>query len=674
MDIFYYVFGSSMLVLLILLIFCLIYFFILRKRERGLAAVRIAKEAVMDNDNTGVLVTDADFHVLYANHLVKNHYPSIMNLETEDEREALIQLIKTRAEVYQNNGFDVEVHISELREKDTLQGYLLLTSDRSFISEYTNEILRLKEEAEKTNQEKMSFLADVSHEIHAPMNEILGFAELILQQRGNPALTQEYAFDIRRSAKNLLHAVNDRLDMSKIEPGKMELISEVYHTQSLLEGVNAVIAGQAKEKGLEYHVGMDANLPYRLKGAVSSIREIMLNILNNAVKYTNEGSVSLDVRCKWRTEKQVQLEIVAADTGIGMKEDDVKAIFEKSSQSDTESRRSTEGTGLGLAIVKGLIEQIDGEIQVESEYGKGTKVTICLVQEIVDERPVGEIKFSIDGPEEKEFSQAFITTAKVLIVDDNELHLKAVAGLLQKYDIDADMADSGYAAIDAIGEKDYDLVFMDHMMPGMDGVETMLRIREMDKGTHGTLPIIALTADTTAGVKEDMMMIGFDGYLAKPVDVRKMERILLDFIPKNKISYVAASVADMLAPSRMAEEELETDCLQHMDTAAGIENCGGTLDDYYQVLDVVLKYGEKRPAKLRKLAAEKDYKNYTIDVHGLKNTAENIGAVELSKMALEHENAGKIGDFEFIDAHYEELLSLYETVLKEIAKVRGKAK
>jgi len=652
-------------------IICLILLLVLTKRYGLLDTVILAKENIMDNTKEGLLVMDTEFNVLYANQTVLNRYPTILHLETERERELLAQMVKAGEGVFQKDGFYVEVRVSKLIEGNALRGYLIWTFDMSFINEYTNEILHLKDEAEKANQAKSTFLANMSHEIRTPMNAILGFSELILQQKENPSLTQEYAFDIRRSAKNLLHIINDILDISKIEAGKMEMVSEVYYTQSLLEDVSMIIAQQAQEKGLLYQAIIEPSLPYRMKGAASSIREVMINIMNNAVKYTNEGSISLEVRSKWKTEKQIQLEIIASDTGIGMKEKDLNTLFDKFSQFDTKANRNVEGTGLGMAIVKGLVEQMDGDIKVESEYGKGTRITIYLTQEIVDERPVGAINLSLRELEEKEFNQAFITTAKVLVVDDNEINLKVTAGLLRKYDITADVADSGYAAIDCIKEKDYDLVFMDHMMPGMDGVETMLRIREMDKGKHGTLPIVALTANALVGVKEDMLMLGFDGYLAKPVDIRKLERTLLEFIPKNKISYVDANVVDVSAPAVKAKVSV-TDILQHMDVELGIKNCGGTLDDYYQVMDVVLKYGEKRLSKLAKLIADKDYVNYTIDVHALKSTAANIGATELSQMALAHEQAGKAGDFAFIDANYGELLALYELVLKEIAAVRRK--
>lgn len=641
------------------------------KRNDGSDIVDLARENVMDNTREGVLVVDKDMQVVYANQTVMKRYPTIMHLETEREREQLAGIIKAEKGVFEKAGFCVDVHVSKLTEDGTLKGYLIRTFDMSVMNEYTNEIQLLKEDAEKANQEKNALIANMSHEVRTPMNAILGFSELILQQKENPSLTQEYAFDIRRSAKNLLHIINDILDLSKIESGKMEMFSEVYYTQTLLEDVSMLIGSQAKEKGLQYLALIEPTLPYRMKGAASLIREIMMNIMNNAVKYTNEGSVSLEVRSKWKTEKQILLEIIASDTGIGIKEKDLKNIFNKFSQFDGKANRNAEGSGLGMAIVKGLVEQMDGEIHVESEFGVGTKISICLTQEIVDERPIGDISLVLGELEDKEFEQAFITTAKVLVADDNQINLKVIAGLLRKYDIVADVADSGYTAIECIREKDYDLIFMDHMMPGMDGVETMLRVREMDKGTHGTLPIIALTTNALVGVKEDMLMLGFDGYLAKPVDIRKMERVLLDFIPKHKISYVDTNVVDVSAPEVKAELSAK-DILQHMDVDRGIKNCGGTLEDYYQVMDVVLKYGERRLAKLSKFVDEKDYVNYTIDAHALKNTADNIGATELAQMAEEHEQAGKNGDFAYIEENYEKLLSLYEIVLKEIVAVRRK--
>lgn len=641
--------------------------FILVSQYGLLDTVQIARETIIDNTKDGLIVVDTDYNILYTNPALMEIFPEIYSLQQKDDKEELKKLFRQPENVYESNGVYCEIRISSLYEGKTLRGYMAWIFDMTFINNYTNEILILKDEAEKANYAKTAFLANMSHEIRTPMNAILGFSELILQQK-NPAITQEYAFDIKRSAKNLLHIINEVLDVSKIEAGKNEIIIEDYYTQSLLEDVSLLIAHQAEDKGLKYYAKIDKDLPYQLRGGIGEMREILTNVLNNAVKYTKNGSITLEVKCKEKIDNQVKLLCIVKDTGIGMKDEDLKKVFDKFSQFDTKANRNIEGTGLGMSIVKALVEQMDGKISVESEYGVGTTFTIELCQEIVDSWPIGEVNLSLDELENKDVQRDFVTSAKILVVDDNEINLKVSAGLLRKFGVDADIADSGFSAIEQVMHRDYDIIFMDHMMPEMDGVETMQRIREMENGRFKDSVIIALTANAITGVKEQMIASGFTGYLSKPVDLKQLAATLLKYLPTELITYVSTSAQEIKDAERK-DPILEKHVLEHMDVQVGVRNCGGTLGDYYAVLEVVLKHGPKRMEKLRKLIEEKDFENYTIDVHALKSTAANIGAMQLSQMAFEQEMAGKEGNNDFLMEHYEELIELYATVLEEIRQV-----
>lgn len=639
--------------------------FILVRKYGLLDTVSIAKDTIIDNTKEGLVVVDTDYNVLYANPEVLKTYPDIYNLRTETARSALRKIFESEEGVYQTDGIYCEIRISKLYEGRVLRGYMAWIFDMTFINEYTNEILLLKDEAEKANRAKTAFLANMSHEIRTPMNAILGFTELILSEKALPRI-QEYAYDIKRSAQSLLHIINEVLDISKIEAGKVEMTKEIYYTQSLLEDVSLLIGGLAEKKGIAYRTDIDKSIPYRLKGPVGHIREVLTNILNNAVKYTKEGSVTLRVRCLERSGSELKLEFVIEDTGIGMKDEDTEKMFEKFSQFDTKVNRDVEGTGLGMYIVKGLVEQMGGEIQVESVYGEGTKIAVWLIQEVIDERPIGEIRLDL-LEEEKKDTRSFRTTASVLVVDDNEINLKVSTAFLEKYGICADCANSGESAIEMVRQNTYDIIFMDHMMPGMDGVEAMHRIKEMESGKYQNIPIVALTANAISGVREQMISEGFTDYLAKPIDMETLERVLLRVLPERLIVKTSSGEEEP-ATDRM---ERMKEILKDLDVEAGVRNCGGSQEDYLEVLEVVSRHGSKRVEKLENMIQNEDFENYTIDVHALKSTAANIGAMQLSKLAYNQEMAGKAKQYDIVRQNSRSLLYLYVTVLAEIGLLRN---
>ena len=638
---------------------------ILVSRYGLLDTVQLAKETIIDHTQEGLLVVDTNYNMLYANPVMWEKYPDVCKLSKRIDKQAIRELFMREESVIEENGIYCEIRVSKLYEGKALRGYMAWIFDMEFINRYTNEILVLKDEAEKANRAKTSFLANMSHEIRTPMNAILGFAELMMNEK-NLSRMKEYAFDIKRSAQSLLYIINSILDISKIESGKTEMVDEVYYTQSLLEDVSLMIGGLAESKRLKYEAKIDETIPYQMKGAVAQIREILTNILNNAVKYTKEGTVTLEVICDQRTEDRVKLAFVVRDTGIGMKKEDLEKLFEKFSQFDTKANHNIEGTGLGMFIVKGLVDQMGGEIEVESEYGEGTQITVWLEQQIIDARPIGEVKLNL-LEEENDIQQRFVASAKILVVDDNEINLKVSAGFLEKYGITVDCASSGADAIQMVAKYQYDLIFMDHMMPEMDGMEAMYRIKQLENGKYSEMPIVALTANAISGVRQQMIEKGFTDYLSKPIEVESLEKVLLSILPENLIRYIEPGEE---IPEESEGKERLQQILKNLDVETGIRNCGGTEQDYLQVLEVVAKHGDKRVEKLDAMIREGDYENYTIDVHALKSTAANIGAMGLSKAAYDQEMAGKAKQYDVVRKNSRSLLYTYVSVLAEIDQLK----
>lgn len=624
----------------------------------------IAKESILENTKDGLLVVDPAYHLIYANQIVTEVFPDIYQLRTDEEKRRFVDLFQKPESIYINDRAYMEIRVSQLYEGGKLCGYIAWIFDMTFINQYTEEIIKLKEQAEMANQAKSAFLANMSHEIRTPMNAIIGFSELILQ-KSREKETIEHAFDIKRAGKNLLHIINGVLDISKIEVGDMQLIEEPYYTQSLVADTVAVMELQAKEKGLTLVTDISEKLPYQMIGDVSSLREIMINVLNNAVKYTEEGGVTLKVYCVETKVLELHIEIV--DTGIGMKEEDMEKLFVKFSQFDQWKNRSVEGTGLGMAIVKGLTEQMKGTIEVKSQYGIGTKVSIMIPQKKVDERTIESEAVPMEELEEKmEFE--FTTTARVLLVDDNEVNLRLTEGLLRKYAIEADAAYSGKQAIEMVQKNQYDLIFMDHMMPEMDGVETMQRIRNLGP-RYEHWKIVALTANAISGVREQMFQAGFDGFLTKPVNIYDLEKSLLHMLPSDLI---------IKRPKRekLSEEEQEEffelqDKLKHFKVREGLKYCGGSITEYKKILHIIYRNASQRAEQIRQFFQEKDYERYTIEVHALKSSAAGVGAQELSELSRKLEAAGKRGDISYIQQNTEYLLMLQKVACFEIGQALG---
>lgn len=544
------------------------------------------------------------------------------------------------------------------------KGYVVLILDVTETRNYIDEIKRVREQAEQANIAKSAFLANMSHEIRTPMNAIVGLSDVIMEEsRGRKVYG--YARDIKSSSHNLLALINDILDLSKVEAGKMELVPVEYHLKTLVNEVLNMMDIMASQHGLRLQSEFDMSIPCRYFGDEGRIKQILINILNNALKFTKEGYVKISVAgVRGDTQDMECLSFRIEDTGCGIREEDITGIFENFRQVDSKRNRSVEGTGLGLSITKHLVELMQGTVEVESVYGEGTVFTVKILQKIIDQRPLLEVP-EADIPQEEKIEPFTVEGYKVLVVDDNLINRRVARTFLQSYGFEIDEAGSGKEAIALVGSTCYDIIFMDHMMPEMDGIETVQVIRS-ECGENGRKPvIIALTANAMGGVREMFLRNGFEDFIAKPLDRKMLHGTLKNWIPEDKRT---ASPKWLTSghPDNAKHVEFKDIFIEGIDTDELVGRYSGSVEDYQELLDLYCLDGKRKITLLRELWEKRDYKTYGIEVHALKSASANVGAMKLSESAREQEKAVDRGDKTFVDSHVMQLLADYERQIEQI--------
>lgn len=524
------------------------------------------------------------------------------------------------------------------------------------------DVLRMEQEKKQAvlaSESKAQFLANMSHEIRTPINAVLGMDEMILRECTQENI-REYALDIQNAGRSLLSLINDILDFSKIESGKLELVPAAYELSSLMNDCYNMISMRAKEKNLRLLLENNKNLPKRLFGDEVRIRQIIINLLTNAVKYTHEGSVTLSVDGEYQLDDTFLLIIEVKDTGMGIAKEDQKKLFESFQRVEELKNRNIEGSGLGLAITKQLVDLMQGQISVESTRGVGSVFRVEFLQTVISEEAVGEISEKyVAGSQAAAAGRGFLAPeGRILVVDDVGMNLKVIVGLLKNTRLQIDTVQSGEECLSMVQRKQYHVIFLDHMMPGMDGIETLQRMKQLPENQNTNTPVIMLTANAILGAKEEYLSEGFADYLSKPVRSGELEAMLVKYLPEELVSY---------GEEGSEEEKLLLERLSFLDTDTGMLYCAGSEELYFEVLQEYRK-GDKRD-NLKAFYDKEDWENYRIQIHAVKSTSLSIGATELSEEAKQLEFAAKEGNISYIREHHEEFVRKYEMLLEQIEKV-----
>lgn len=641
--------------------------------------VKNAKNYIIDNLKEAVIVTDADHRFLFLNSMADKIITSINKEQGYSTDDKIYAFIQGSQDFFDWKDRHYQVEETVLKDNELIQGYMMTIVDVTKIIEQNHLMKRLVLQTEDANRAKTNFVSNMSHEIRTPMNSIVGITEILLRSRHSPK-EQEYLLNIQSSGRVLLTIINDVLDCSKMEAGKMQLFDEPYDTCSLFHDLRISMENRIGHSGLELIYDIDQDIPCKLKGDMGRIRQVIINLVNNAIKYTEKGSVRFSVHVRQKNTDKVMLYYEVADTGIGIRKEDQKILFDAFQRVEMDRNRYVEGTGLGLTISQNLVNMMGGVIEVESEYGKGSRFFFTIEQTIIDPTPVSAVNYNgqKDNVTEKEAECLFIAPeAHILLVDDNELNLVVAKELLKPLRMQIDTAENGLQAVKMVRGSQYDLVLMDHMMPVMDGIEAAKAIRALPEDKYQKLPIIALTANAMVDARKEFLNAGMNGFVAKPIDFARICNQLKLWLPKDLVRDVPKEEAKKLLADDLSDREIQPEDPQMgFSFEEGVKHCGSkaalmkTIRIFYRTID-------SKANKIEQCLKEGLISDYAIEVHALKSSALLIGAVPLSEAAKELEDYGKQGKTEVLEEKTPDVLTLYrdlKNILRPYAEKEENAK
>lgn len=557
--------------------------------------------------------------------------------------------------------------------------FTLETPDYRKLMNTLDELEVAKQEAWHANQVKTDFLANMSHEIRTPINAVLGFDEMILRE-SNEDNTLKYATNIKSSGQSLLSLINDILDLSKIEAGKMDIIPQEYDIVEMVSTLVKQVAPRANDKGLSLNLDIDSKIPRKLVGDDVRISQVLTNLLTNAVKYTQKGEITFQIKAEKPADKEVYLLFAVRDTGVGIKEENTAMLFSEFSRIEDSNSRAIEGTGLGLPISMKFLNLMGSRLEVKSVFGEGSVFYFFLTQKVADAEPIGDFEQAREklSSSVSVFRENFTAPdAHVLVVDDVDMNLKVFAGLLNKSRLKIDTASSGAEAIEMIKENDYDCIFMDHQMPVMDGIETLEKLQSDPEFVAKKTPVVALTANAISGAREMYLSKGFSDYLSKPINGWELSEILFKWLPKDKIIDAEDEILEFMPSGESYDYSDVTGTITKLeelgvDVRSGLVYAMDDEDFYLELLEDFMNSSDVRIAELNDRYSEKEWKDYEIKVHALKSLLKTIGMNNLSEEAKDLEMASKNGDEAFIESnhnafvdHYMDMITKFEGIIGE---------
>ncbi len=650
-----------------------IVFLIAILKYKLLDSADVARQFALDElASCSFIAFDSDENVIYYNKPSKKLFPMI-----DKDKDTVINILEEHIELKEPIEIDNKLYVTRrerLGEEADHLGRIYLINDETDHFQYMEELRIQKEIADDANKAKSSFLANMSHEIRSPINAILGMDEMILRESSEEAVVG-YASDIKTSSKTLLSIVNDILDFSKVEEGKMEIIPTEYEVGEMISNLISMVNERIIDKGLKFIVKVDERIPRVLFGDEIRIKQCVLNLLTNALKYTREGEIEFVVSFNELEEDAISLKFKVRDTGIGMKQEDMDKLFSPFARIEERRNRKVEGTGLGMSITNKLLELMGTKLDVESVYGEGSTFSFAVRQNVISKEPIGDFyqKNTMGRNELNSYKESFrAPNAHILVIDDTEINLSVIKNLLKKTMINIDTADSAMSGIELLRNNKYDVMLIDYMMPKMDGIEALHYMK--DEGLVGDMKCVILTANAVSGVREMYISEGFDDYLSKPVNPDLLEQRLIEWLPDDKVildSDNSDSETDAEKDvSEEANELADLSAINELDTETGVVYCGSE-ENYLSVIRIFHETAGDKADEIRTNYNNKDWENFTVKVHALKSSARVIGAKELSEVARRLEEAGENTDIDTIDNNIDGLLKLY-TDLDDKLKVLDK--